>query len=95
MTPTFTRQDLITFVIGLAAGLALEIGVALYDSEALFSDPSQWIRAMGAGALGAAGRYTVTYLAQKGFTRGGTTTTTTVTPDDITTTTTTEPDEPN
>lgn len=66
----FTTQDAITFAIGLAAGLSLEIGLALLESEALFADPGQWVRALGSGLLASTGRYLVTYLAQKGVTRG-------------------------
>lgn len=67
---TFTRQDLYTFLIGLGAAAAIVLAEKLLDSEAIVSDPTTWAIGLATGLLSAIGRYLITYLAQKGFSRG-------------------------
>lgn len=68
---TFTRQDAITFLIGLAAGAVVVVGQALImlDSDTT-TDLGIWTRNLATGLAGATGRYLVTELAQRGY-RGG------------------------
>jgi hypothetical protein len=68
---TFTKQDALTFLIGLAAALLIVLGEALVRSEELFDDPEKWAIGLGAGLLAAAGRYLVTELTQRGLVRRG------------------------
>lgn len=65
----FTRSDVVTFGIGLAAGLAWEVGDALVQSEALFADWRAWSTALGVGLVSATGRWIATYLTLRGFKR--------------------------
>ncbi len=65
----FTKQDVLTFVIGAVAGVAWVVGDALIDSTSLFDDTGKWFTALGIGITAALGRWIVTYLALKGFSR--------------------------
>lgn len=64
----FSRQDAVTFLIGLGAALAIQLGAALValDGEPV-SDWGTWGIALGTGLLSAAGRYLVTELSQRGL----------------------------
>lgn len=64
----FTKQDALTFLIGIAVAIAWEVGVALANAEALFADPAEALVKLGIGISGAAGRYLLTYLTQRGVT---------------------------
>ena len=66
---TFTKQDGLTFLIGLVASLVMVVGEALVRSEELLDDPEKWAIGLGAGLLAAAGRYIVTELTQRGLGR--------------------------
>lgn len=68
---TVTRQDLVTFALGLGAAVLVAVGEALVESEGLFADPEAWLRAAAAGVLAAAGRYLVTELTERRAPRAG------------------------
>lgn len=65
---SFTRQDAITFAIGLAAAVVLVAAEALirFETEGI-EDPLRWGISLGTGILAAAGRYIVTEMTQRGF----------------------------
>ena len=64
---SFTRQDAVTFGVGLAAALLVTLGEALVRSGELAEDPGKWAVGLGTGLAAAAGRYLVTELTQRGF----------------------------
>ena len=60
--------DLATFAIGLGAALAIQLGTALVQLDGgQVTDWGQWSLALGTGLAGAAGRYIVTELTQRGL----------------------------
>jgi hypothetical protein len=63
---TFTKSDGLTFLIGLGAALAVTLGEALIRFEDGGIDLETWAVALLTGLLAAAGRYLVTFLAQRG-----------------------------
>lgn len=67
----WTRQDTYTFLIGLGAALAIQVGTAFVqlDGEQV-KDWGQWGITLATGAAAAGGRYIVTELTQRGFSRG-------------------------
>ena len=65
----FTKQDALTFLIGLGAGVLFEVGDALIASDQLFNNTTDWVKTLGAGTAAAAGRWIATYLTLKGFAR--------------------------
>lgn len=68
---TFTKQDGLTFLIGLAAALAVTLGEALIRFEDGGIDLETWATALLTGLIAASGRYVVTWLAQRGVDGGG------------------------
>lgn len=65
---TLTKQDLVTFAIGLGAAVLLQIGVALAQLDAShMQDWGAWGSGFGVGILSAAGRYLVTELTERGL----------------------------
>ena len=64
---TFTRQDALTFLIGLAAALAITLAEALVRSQEITDDPEKWAIGLGTGLLAATGRYLLTELTQRGL----------------------------
>lgn len=65
---TFSKQDLVTFLVGLAAACAITFGEALVMLETTpIEDLGLWARNLGVGLAGAAGRYLVTELTQRGL----------------------------
>lgn len=67
---TFTKQDAITFLVGLGAALLVTLAQSLIDTQSLTEDPSRWAISLGTGLLAAAGRYLITVLAQRGVSGG-------------------------
>lgn len=66
----FTRQDLVTFAVGLGAALALTLGEALVQLDSgVVEDWGLWARNLGVGFASAAGRYLLTELTQRGLRR--------------------------
>lgn len=62
----FTRQDALTFAIGLGAALLLQLGTALAQLDsAPIEDAGRWFATLGTGLLSAGGRYIVTKLAER------------------------------
>lgn len=61
----FTRQDLLTFLLGLAAAVAVPLGHALitFDADTL-DELKLWGAALASGLLAAAGRYIATWVPQ-------------------------------
>ena len=69
---TFTKSDLVTIGIGLAAAVALALGEALVTFEAsTLEDPAVWGRDLLAGVVTALGRYITTRLPEWVARRGG------------------------
>lgn len=67
----FTRQDLVTFLIGLGAAAALTLGEALVQLDSgVVDDWGLWARNLGVGLAAAAGRYLLTELTQRGLRSG-------------------------
>lgn len=66
---TWTRQDAITFGIGLGVAVLFQVGTSLMQSGDQVSDGWTWARSFGTGLTTAAGRYIVTELTQRGFRR--------------------------
>lgn len=62
-------RDLGTFLVGLGAAVAVTVGLELVQLEALRKVPDWyfWLNNLLVGVLGAAGRYLLTFLAQRGF----------------------------
>ena len=60
-----TKQDLLTFVFGLASAalVVLAEAVATWDTD---TDLRLWGTALGSGLIAAGMRYIATYLAQRG-----------------------------
>lgn len=68
---TFSKQDAITFLIGLGAAILITVAEALIDAEAIRDIGWEtWGTNLAIGLASAAGRYLVTYLAQEGFAGG-------------------------
>jgi hypothetical protein len=64
----FSRQDAITFAIGLGAALAIQLGTAFVQLDGgQVADWGQWSIALATGLASAGGRYVVTELTQRGF----------------------------
>ncbi len=64
----FTRQDLVTFGIGLGVALAFTLGQGLMSLDSgPVEDWSLWARNLGLGIAGAGGRYIVTALTERGL----------------------------
>lgn len=66
-------RDAGTFLVGLGAAVAVTVGLELVQLEALRKVPDWyvWLNNLLVGVLSAAGRYMLTYLAQRGFKRIG------------------------
>lgn len=65
---TFTRQDALTFLIGLGAGALVVVGQALLELDSdTTTDLGIWARNLLTGLAAATGRYLVTELAQRGY----------------------------
>jgi hypothetical protein len=62
-----TKQDALTFAIGLAAGVSFEVADALLASDQLFANTTDWVKTLGAGVAAATGRWIATYLTLQGF----------------------------
>jgi hypothetical protein len=62
---TFTKQDAVTFLLGLGAAVLVVVAEALLQPEGLFVDAGAWLRALAIGVLAAVGRYLVTRLAER------------------------------
>lgn len=64
---TVSRQDVLTFLIGLGAAVAIQVGAALVQLDGnQVTDWGQWGISLATGAAAAAGRYVVTELTQRG-----------------------------
>lgn len=63
----FTKQDAITFGIGLGVALVFQTGVALASAGDQVSDVGAWALSLGTGLVTAAGRYIVTYFTERGI----------------------------
>ena len=61
---TFTRQDLVTFLIGLTVALGVTVGQALVTLEPDVS-LGEWARNLLIGLGTSTGRYLLTELAQR------------------------------
>lgn len=62
---TFTKQDALTFVLGLGAALLITVGEALVNAEAIRElGWSEWGTNLGIGILAATGRYLVTRIPE-------------------------------
>jgi hypothetical protein len=66
----FTRQDLVTFAVGLGVALAVTLGEALVNADTV-EDWTTWARNLGIGFATAAGRYMLTEISQRGLRGGG------------------------
>lgn len=62
----FGKQDFYTFLIGLGAAAAITLGEALVAAESA-TDLGTWGRNLLVGLSTSAGRYIVTFLAQRGL----------------------------
>ncbi|KKN26261.1 hypothetical protein LCGC14_0876360 [marine sediment metagenome] len=61
----FTKQDALTFGLGLGAALVIVLGEALIRlEESVVIDLSVWARDLLVGLLGAIGRYLVTRIPE-------------------------------
>ena len=67
VTLSFTKQDLYTLLLGLAAAVFVTLGEGLMDSTAILADPVKWGTNLGVGILSAAGRYIVTEITQRTY----------------------------
>lgn len=65
---TFTKQDAVTFLIGLGVAVFMVVGQSLAASDNIAEDPVKWLISLGTAVLTAAGRYIVTELTQRGLT---------------------------
>ena len=65
---TFTKQDGITFLVGLVVSALFVGGEALVQSEAIAEDPGKALIAFLVALGTALGRYIITFLTQRGFT---------------------------
>lgn len=61
----FTKQDALTFGLGLGAALLIVLGEALISlEESIVVDLSTWMRSLLIGFAGALGRYLVTRIPE-------------------------------
>lgn len=67
---TFSRQDFITFGIGLGVALAFAVGEAFLSSADAAEDPVRWLVKLLIGLGVATGRYITTQLTERGFRPG-------------------------
>ena len=63
---TFTRSDLTTFIIGMAAAVAIAIGQALveFDAAAVADDPKPFLLSLTTGVVTALGRWLATRIPE-------------------------------
>ncbi|MPZ24088.1 MAG: hypothetical protein GEU28_11220 [Dehalococcoidia bacterium] len=68
----FTRQDAMTFAIGLAAAIGVALGQALVTlTPEVLVDPDVWLRNLFVALAVAVGRYLITRLGQTAEKQGG------------------------
>ena len=65
---TFSKQDAVTFLVGLVVSALFVVGEALVQSEAIAENPTQALFTFLTGLGTATGRYIITFLTQRGFT---------------------------
>lgn len=62
---TFTKQDLLTFLIGAGIAVGVNLGEALIQLQGTeVADWAQWGKSLGIGTLTAMGRYVATRLPE-------------------------------